>query len=270
MIGAIAGDIVGSPYEFNANNYKAKDFPLFSGRSEFTDDSVMTLAVAKALMDGGRDPEKTSEATVRRMQELGRRYPGAGYGGRFGRWLFQKDPKPYNSFGNGAAMRVSPVGWFCDTVEETERFADAVTAVTHNHPEGIKGARAIAVAIFLARTGHDKAEIKAVVEERCGYDLSRTTEQIRPGYHMDETCQGSVPEALICFLEGTDFEDTLRTAVSIGGDSDTIAAIAGSVAEAYYGVPENIRKETEDRLDSVLRRILREAEAFGGFRKAER
>lgn len=265
MIGAIAGDVIGSPYEFDCNNCKSKDFPLFSATSSFTDDSVMTLAVAEALMEGKGDPERTGKACVRAMQKWGRAYPYAGYGCMFSAWLDTPDPKPYNSFGNGSAMRVSMAGWVAKTPEETEKLSDAVTRPTHDHPEGLKGARAVATAIFLAREGHDKAEIRRVIEARYGYVLNRTVDEIRPGYHMDETCQGTVPEALICFFESTGFEDAVRNAVSIGGDSDTIAAIVGSIAEAYYGVPEPIRKEVEARLDPPLLRLLRKVEAYEGI-----
>ena len=269
MIGAIAGDIVGSPYEFDCNNYKGKDFPLFSEKSIFTDDTVMTLAIARALRDGAGDEKKTAAAAVELMRQFGNNYPGRGYGGRFFQWLVSKKPEPYGSFGNGSAMRVSSVGWFCDTLEETEHWSDVVTAVTHDHPEGLKGARATAVSIFLARTGHSKDEIRKTIEERYGYDLSRTADEIRPGYTMSETCQESVPEAIICFLEGKDFEDVLRTAVSIGGDSDTIAAIAGSIAEAFYGVPDEIRAQAEKRLDAFGLWMLHIIESSPCFKKAK-
>ena len=254
MIGAIIGDIVGSVYEWN--NIKTKDFPLFQEDSTFTDDSVMTAAVALALMDGGAPQDY-----VRTMRLLGRQFPDAGYGGRFDGWLRTRWPKPYNSFGNGSAMRVSPVAWFYDALEDVERAAEISAAVTHNHPEGIKGAQATAAAAFLARRGSGKAEIRQYVEERFGYDLSRTLAEIRPGYAFDVTCQGSVPEAIIAFLESTDFEDAIRNAVSIGGDSDTIAAITGAIAEAAYGVPPKLREQALERLAPTLRKIVERFEA---------
>ena len=257
MFGAILGDIVGSPYEFNANNYKAKDFPLFCDRSEFTDDTVMTLAVAQALMNA-EEGEDLKARLVRSMQSIGRRYPYCGYGGRFFHWMFSKDPKPYESYGNGSGMRVSSVAWLCDDLESVRNLARITASVSHNHPEGYKGAEAIASAIFLARTGSTKDEIRDYIVQEFGYDLSRTCDEIRPTYRMDETCQGSVPEAITAFLEGTDFEDVIRTAVSLGGDSDTIADMAGAIAEGFYGVPGDLKKECMERLPLDLREILRQ------------
>ena len=254
MIGAIAGDIIGSVYEWH--NIKTKAFELFSPECTFTDDSVMTVAVALALLRGG-----AAEDYIHAMQLLGRRYPDAGYGGRFSRWLRTSWPKPYNSYGNGSAMRVSPVAWYFDTLDEVERAAEASAAVTHNHPEGIKGAQAAAAAAFLARAGADKAAIRAYIEGRYRYDLHRRLDDIRPGYGFDVSCQGSVPQAIIAFLESTDYEDAIRNAVSIGGDSDTIAAIAGGIAEAAYGVPDAIRAEALRRLTPTLRDILARFEA---------
>ena len=262
MYGAILGDIVGDPYEFDCNNYKAKDFPLFSRRSDFTDDTVMTLAVAKALLSSrGQDDTAIKAALVREMQQLGRAYPDRGYGTHFGGWLYEDDPQPYQSYGNGSAMRVSPAAWLATDMAETLRLARLTAQVTHDHPEGIKGAQAVAAAIFLARTGHGKAEIKAHVERKFGYDLSRTCDEIRPTYHHVESCQETVPQAITAFLESTDFEDALRTAVSLGGDSDTLAAITGSIAEAFYGVPEELRHECRKRLPPELAEILREWES---------
>lgn len=262
MYGAILGDIIGSAYEFDAYNCKSKDFPLFSRRSTFTDDTVMTLAVADALMKLRADDndETIKETLTRSMQAIGRRYPYCGYGGRFFHWMFSNDPKPYGSYGNGSGMRVSPVAWFFDDLETVMRMAKLTADVSHNHPEGVKGAQAIASCIFLARTGKSKEEIKAYVENKFGYDLSRTCDEIRPTYHHVETCQESVPEAITAFLEGADFEDTVRTAVSIGGDSDTIADMAGAIAEAFYGVPEKLKKECYSRLSDELAGILRQAE----------
>ena len=262
MYGAILGDIVGSPYEFDCNNYKAKDFPLFSRRSDFTDDTVMTLAVAKALLSTrGQDDAAIKAALVREMQRLGRAYPDRGYGTHFGGWLYEDDPQPYQSYGNGSAMRVSPAAWLAKNMAETLHLARLTAEVTHDHPEGIKGAQATAAAIFLARTGHGKEKIKAYVERKFGYDLSCTCDEIRPTYHHVESCQETVPQAITAFLESRDFEDALRTAVSLGGDSDTLAAITGSIAEAFYGVPEELRQECRKRLTPKLAKILREWES---------
>ncbi len=261
MYGAILGDIVGSPYEFDCNNYKAKDFPLFSQHSDFTDDTVMTLAVAKALLDTrGQADDVIRTALVTEMRRLGRAYPGRGYGARFGGWLYEDDPQPYHSYGNGSAMRVSSAAWLAGDLAETLRLARLTAVVTHDHPEGIKGAQAAAVAIFLARTGHSKADIKTYVEREFGYDLSRTCDEIRPDYRHVESCQETVPQAITAFLESTDFEDALRTAVSLGGDSDTLAAITGSIAEGFYGVPEELKAECRQRLTPELAEILLEWE----------
>ena len=261
MYGAILGDIVGSPYEFDCNNYKAKNFPLFSRRSDFTDDTVMTLAVAKALLSTrGQDDAAIKAALVREMQQLGRAYPERGYGTHFGGWLYEDDPQSYQSYGNGSAMRVSSAAWLAKDMAESLHLARLTAEVTHDHPEGIKGAQATAAAIFLACTGHDKAEIKAYVEREFGYDLSRTCDEIRPTYHHVESCQETVPQAITAFLESRDFEDALRTAVSLGGDSDTLAAITGSIAEAFYGVPEELKQECRQRLTPELAEILCELE----------
>lgn len=261
MYGAILGDIVGSPYEFDCNNYKAKDFPLFSCRSDFTDDTVMALAVAKALLDTrGQNDAAIKAALVREMQRLGRAYPDRGYGVRFNHWLYTDAPQPYQSYGNGSAMRVSSAAWLAKDMAESLHLAQLTAEVTHDYPEGIKGAQAVAAAIFLARTGHDKAEIKAYVEREFGYDLSRSCDEIRPTYHHVESCQETVPQAIIAFLESTSFEDALRTAVSLGGDSDTLAAITGSIAEAFYGVPEDLKQKCRQRLTPELERILLERE----------
>ena len=261
MYGAILGDIVGSPYEFDCNNYKAKDFQLFSRRADFTDDTVMTLAVAKALLSSrGQDDAVIKAALVREMQQLGRAYPDRGYGTHFGGWLYEDDPQPYQSYGNGSAMRVSSAAWLAEDMEEALHLAQLTAEVTHDHPEGIKGAQAVAAAIFLARTGHGKEKIKAYVEREFGYDLSRTCDEIRPTYHHVEICQETVPQAITAFLESRDFEDALRTAVSLGGDSDTLAAITGSIAEAFYGVPDELRHECRKRLTPELAEILIEWE----------
>ena len=261
MYGAILGDIMGSPYEFDCNNYKAKDFPLFSRRSDFTDDTVMTLAVAKALLSSrGQDDAAIKAALVREMQRLGRAYPDRGYGTHFVGWLYADDPQPYHSYGNGSAMRVSPAAWLSESMEEALHLAQLTAEVTHDHPEGIKGAQAVVAAIFLARTGQSKAEIKAYAECKFGYDLNHTCDEIRPTYHHVESCQETVPQAITAFLESSDFEDALRTAVSLGGDSDTLAAITGSIAEAFYGVPEELRQECYKRLPPELTEILHEWE----------
>ena len=256
MIGAILGDMIGAPYEFDRGK-KTKEFPLFSSGSEFTDDSVMTVAVAEALMNtGGKTDEKIKAAVAASMQKWGGRYPDAGYGGMFYQWLHTKHPKPYGSFGNGSAMRVSAAGWLYDTLEETRHMAGLTAEVTHNHPEGIKGAEAAASAIFLARTGGSKEEIRDYIIREFGYDLSRTCDEIRPGYHHVETCQETVPEAITAFLEGTDFEDVIRTAVSLGGDCDTLTCIAGGIAEAFYGVPEELAAECRKRLPDDMCKVL--------------
>jgi ADP-ribosylglycohydrolase len=234
MLGAIAGDIVGSVYE--QHPIKTKDFPLFDARSRFTDDSVLTVAVADAILSGRPYGES--------MQEIGRRHPHAGYGGSFIRWLFSHDPAPYNSWGNGAAMRVSPVGFAFATEAEVLQQAQTSAEISHNHPEGIKGAQATAMAVFLARTGHGKEEIREQITRQFGYDLNRGVDDIRPGYAFDVSCQGTVPEAIVAFLDSTSYEDAVRNAVSLGGDSDTLGCITGAIAEAFYGeVPAHIQKE---------------------------
>lgn len=256
MYGAILGDMIGAPYEFDRGN-KTKDFPLFSRRSEFTDDSVMTIAVAEALMNTlGRSDEEIKSALVATMQKWGHMYPDAGYGGRFYHWLRARNPEPYGSYGNGSAMRVSSAGWLFETLGETRRMARLTAEVTHNHPEGIKGAEATASAIFMARSGSSKDEIRSYIIREFGYDLSRTCDEIRPGYHHVESCQKTVPEAVTAFLEGTDFEDVIRTAVSLGGDCDTLTCIAGSMAEAMYGVPEEIKAECRKRLPEDMLEVL--------------
>ena len=257
MYGAILGDIIGSPFEFDRGD-KTKDFKLFSRRSHFTDDSVMTLAVCEALLKVGQDVtvKEIEDAVISSMQSWGRRYPHAGYGGYFRRWLTARHPEPYNSYGNGSAMRVSAAGWLYDSLEKTRTVAKATANVTHNHPEGIKGAEASASAIFMARNGSSKEEIKKYIENEFHYDLNRTLNEIRPGYHMDETCQKTVPEAIIAFLEAKDFEDAIRNAVSLGGDTDTLGAITGSIAEAYYGIPEWLITECRKRINKDMRIVL--------------
>ena len=268
MYGAILGDIIGSPYEFDRGK-KTKDFPLFSRSSRFTDDTVMTVAVAEALLDaGGQDEAGIRRALCRSMMKWGRRYPDAGYGRRFSRWLFcnasPDDPQPYGSYGNGSAMRVASVGWLFPDPETTQSIARLTAAVTHNHPEGIKGAEATARAIFLARSGRSKAEIRADISRAFGYDLSRTCDQIRPTYRHVESCQETVPQAITAFLEGQDFEDVIRTAVSLGGDCDTLACIAGGIAEAFYGVPESLKCECRSRLPKDMQAVLDRFDAARG------
>lgn len=231
MIGAIAGDIIGSVYE--RYGIKTKDFPLFDPMCRFTDDTVLTLAVAKSILD---DIDYTTA-----VKEIGRKYPNAGYGGTFLQWLLSNDSEPYNSWGNGSAMRVSPVGFAFDRKQKVLEEAKKTAEITHNHPEGIKGAQATALAVFLSRTGHSKKEIKDDLQDRFGYDLDRTIDEIRPAYSFDISCQGSVPESIIAFLDSDSFEDAVRNAISLGGDSDTMACIAGAIAESYYGsIPEEI------------------------------
>ncbi len=257
MYGTILGDIIGCPFEFDRGD-KTKDFKLFSRRSHFTDDSVMTLAVCEALLKVGQDAtvKEIGDAVITSMQSWGRRYPHEGYGGYFRCWLTARHPEPYNSFGNGSAMRVSAAGWLYDSLEKTRVVAKATANVTHNHPEGIKGAEATASAIFMARNGSSKEEIKKYIENEFHYDLNRTLDEIRPSFHMDETCQKTVPEAIIAFLEARDFEDAIRNAVSLGGDTDTLGAITGSIAEAYFGIPEALRSECRNRINKDMRDVV--------------
>lgn len=256
MYGALLGDMIGAPYEFDRGN-KTKEFPLFCEYSHFTDDSVMTIAVAEALLDYQfREDEDIKTGLIESMRKWGKKYPNAGYGRKFYHWLHARHPEPYGSYGNGSAMRVSSAGWLFDTLEQTRHMARLTAEVTHNHPEGIKGAEATASAIFLARTSHSKDEIKDYIAKEFGYDLSRTCDQIRPGYYHNESCQKTVPEAITAFLEGTDFEDVIRTAVSLGGDCDTLTCIAGSIAEAFYGVPAILEAECKSRLPEDMLYIL--------------
>ncbi len=253
MYGAILGDIICSPYEFDQGT-KTKDIELFNDNVHFTDDTVMTLAVAEALLDAGKDasPDEIRKAVTASIQKWGHSYPSAGYGLRFLDWLYQSEPEPYNSFGNGSAMRVSAAGWLYDTIARTREVARATAEPTHNHPEGIRGAEAVASAIYLARNGSTKEDIKNYVTGEFGYNLSRTCYQILPGYHHDESCQKTVPEAITAFLEGEDFEDVIRLCASLGGDCDTLAAIAGSIAEAYFGIPVMFIMEAKNRLPDDL------------------
>ena len=259
MFGAIIGDYVGSRYEGRGKRIKHKGFPLFSDDCRFTDDTIMTEAVAEALMQG--------EDFAKAMKRWGNMYPNAGYGGMFKAWLAKDGEEPYNSYGNGSAMRVSPVGWWCDTLEETEALAEISAAVTHNHPEGVKGAQAVASAIYLARTKAGKDDIKKHIDTKYRYDLDWKLEEIRPKYRFNSTCQGSVPEAIIAFLEAEDFEDAVRNAVSLGGDADTQAAIAGSIAEAYYGIPKHLQARVVKDLDEHMRGVVERWEKYLVMRK---
>ena len=261
MYGAILGDIIGSPYEFDQGG-KTKVFPLFSEKSQITDDTVMTIAVADALMRvKSKETEEIKSTIINRFKYWGRRYPYAGYGARFAQWLFTDEETPYYSFGNGSAMRVSPVGWLYDTLHETRRMAIITAEVTHNHPEGIKGAEAVASAIFVARKMHDKKAIREMLTDVYDYDLSRPLDIIRPWYFHNESCQQTVPEAVTAFLEGEDFVDVIRNAVSLGGDTDTVACIAGSIAEAYYGVPENLQRICRAYLPKKMLEVLEKFES---------
>lgn len=271
IFGAVIGDVVGSPYEFH--NIKRKDFPLINGYSKFTDDSVLTLAVANALMKFKKgeaiDESEFQQAVKDSMLEFGRRYRTS-YGSHFKAWLNSANPQPYNSFGNGSAMRVSPVAWYFDDLPTVERFAEITALPTHNHPEGIKGAQATAAAIFLARTNHSKDEIRSYISLRYGYDLKRTCGDIRPGYDFEVSCQRTVPEAIIAFLDGENFEDSLRSAISLGGDSDTLAAITCSIAEGFYGVPAEIESLVRPLLDDFMTSELdRWSKVVGGESKPD-
>lgn len=259
MYGAIIGDVVGSRFEFDRGS-KSREFSLFTKECDFTDDTVMTAAVAEALLDSGRDADgKTVKANlIRSMKKWGQKYPHAGYGARFIDWVLTDDPEPYGSFGNGSAMRVSPAGWLYDTIERTREVARWTAEVSHNHPEGIKGAESAASAIFMARHGASKEEIRDYIIKEFGYDLSRTLDEIRPGYSHVEDCMRTMPEAFECFLEAESYEDTLRNVMYIGGDTDTLGAIAGAVAEAFWGIPDKIIDEgmnfiSRDILDVVFR-----------------
>lgn len=246
MLGACIGDIIGSVYEFR--EWKSREFPLFSEKSEFTDDTVCTIAVAECLLDG-IDPAAT-------LRKWGHRYPGRGYGGHFAVWLRDEEMGPYDSYGNGAAMRVSPAALLASSLEEALQLARRVTEVTHNHPEGMKGAEATVTAIWCARMGESSAAIRSLISATCGYDLSRSVDAIRPAYRFNESCQRTVPEAIVCALEATSFEDVMRNAVSLGGDADTLAAIAGPIAEVLYGIPEEIRRKGWMRLPKDMRGVL--------------
>ena len=247
MIGALAGDIIGSIFEYKA--MKSKRFPLFTSKSEATDDSILTIAIAAAILGDG--DYRTA------VRAIGRRYPDCGYGNHFCEWLFAKNAPPYHSYGNGSAMRASPVGWAFDDEEAVLTEARRTAEFTHNHPEGIKGAQAAALATFLARKKADKEQIRRSIGELFGYDLDRSCDGIRKTYGYDITCQGTVPEAIIAFLDSTSFEDSIRNAISLGGDADTVACITGGMAEPFYGgVPTQITTEVERRVPKELMKIV--------------
>ena len=269
MLGAIIGDIVGSRFEWN--NHKDKHFELFTEDCRMTDDSIMTIAVAKALMEtekamafSGERQERSTDyyvlmkkLSIRYMQAFGRRYPDCGFSRAFFQWIISDDPQPYNSFGNGAAMRISPVAYVGKTEKEIQRLSETVTSVSHNHAEGLKGAEATAIAIFMARSGSSKDEIRNRIVENY-YRMDFTLDGIRDAYRFTTDCQATVPQAIIAFLESTSFEDAIRNAVSLGGDSDTLAAIAGALAEAFYGIPEQIKERSLSYFDTELLSVYEE------------
>lgn len=261
MFGTIIGDIVGSRFE--RVNHKSKKFPLFVNICKPTDDSNMTLAVAKAIMECNGDYSILGDQAVTAMQEIGRKYLYCGFGGRFKQWVKSENPEPYNSYGNGSAMRVSPCAYVANSLEEVVELSKKVSEVTHNHPEGIKGAEAVAVAVYMARTDSSIDEIRNYINEYY-YSMDFTLDEIRPDYSFDVSCQGSVPQAIMAFLESTDYEDAIRNAISIGGDSDTIAAITGGIAGAYYGIPSELKETAIRYMDDLQIGILRRfEEKFG-------
>ena len=259
MLGAVAGDIIGSAYEFTEQ--KRYDFELLPQGSRFTDDTVMTIAVAHWLAHYDEEG-LTDKQLITTMQEFGRKYPFAGYGSSFNSWIWSENPQPYNSWGNGAAMRVSPVGLYAETLEEALELAKRTAVVSHNHSEGIKGAQAVASAVWMAKHGYSKYEIRDYITKKFNYDLSRTVDEIRPTYEWDVSCQGSVPESIICFLEGKDFVDVVRLAVSLGGDADTMACIAGSIAACIYPIPEWIVNSCENLLPPHLLHMMQGFEGY--------
>lgn len=257
LFGAIIGDIVGSVYEFS--NIRTKNFPLFSQASHITDDSCMTIAVAEAIRRWKQDGGDLSDIATMTMRKIGNRFPDMGYGAQFWQWLVHQDKGPYNSWGNGAAMRISAAGWFGKDLNEVKRLSYMVTSVTHNHIEGIKGAEATAVAIWAARSGCSKEEIAEYIQDNY-YDLYDCVEDLQENYDWDASCQGTVPPALQCFFESENFEDAIRNAISIGGDSDTIGAITGSIAEAYYGIPEGIKEQAKTYIPEELLQLVMKLE----------
>ena len=268
MYGAILGDIIGQPFEFDRGN-KTKEFPLFCKNPRFTDDTVMTIAICDGILKAGLDADEHTMKTamITSMQLWGHKYPHAGYGGRFYRWLANEDTKPYKSWGNGSAMRVSSVGWLFETLERTREVARWSAEVTHNHPEGVKGAEATASVIWMARKGYFKTQIKEYITKEFAYDLSRTCDQIRPDYHHVESCQETVPEAITAFLEGKSFEDVIRTAVSLGGDCDTLTDIATGMAEAFYGLPPEMKEGCLAYTKPDMHEVMKEFDKFQITRK---
>lgn len=271
MYGAILGDIVGQPYEFGEKQ-KTKEFPLFHPKPQFTDDSVMTISICDGILKAGLDADENAMKTamIASMQFWGHKYPQIGYGPKFCQWLRERETKPYNSWGNGSAMRVSSTGWFFKTLERTREVARWSAEVTHNHPEGVKGAEATATAIWMARNGTPKSKIKEYIVKEFGYNLSRTCDEIRPEYDFQVSCQKTVPEAITAFLEGTDFEDVIRTAVSLGGDCDTLTCIAGGIAEAFYGVPEDLKEKCLTIVTHEMKDVIKAFEELSISRKPPR
>lgn len=257
MLGAIIGDIIGSRFEFDRGN-KSKEFELFTKECEFTDDTVMTIAVAEALLESGKDAdEKTIKSNlIKSMKKWGQKYPDSGYGARFIDWVLSDEPQPYGSYGNGSGMRVSPVGWLYDTLERTREVARWTAEVTHNHPEGIKGAESTASAIYLARNNASKEEIEQYIIDEFGYDLSRTLDDIRPTYFHVEDCMHTMPEAFECFLESESYEDCIRNVMYIGGDTDTLGAIAGAIAEAFWGIPVLMAAKATEYLPEDIQAVI--------------
>lgn len=262
MLGAIIGDIVGSRFEFDRGG-KSRDFELFTPECTFTDDTVMTAAVAEALLKAGKEAgeETVKKELISSMKKWGQKYPNAGYGARFIGWVLSEDPKPYGSYGNGSGMRVSPVGWLYPTLERTREVARWTAEVTHNHPEGVKGAESVAAAIFMARNGASKENIRDYIVREFDYDLNRTLDEIRPGYYHVEDCMRTMPEAFTCFLEADSYEATLRNVMYIGGDTDTLGAIAGAVAEAFWGIPVLMTAEAGKYIPEDISKVL---DAFDG------
>ena len=267
MYGAIIGDIIGQPYEWH--NIKTKSFTLFSDTPHFTDDSVMTIAVCDGILKAEINASKKEmkKSIIESMHFWGEKYPNAGYGGMFKKWLQKKSYRSYKSFGNGSAMRVSSIGWFFDSIERTREVARWSAEVTHNHKEGIKGAEAVAAAIYLARTGKPKLDIKKYIEKEFKYDCSRTCEQIRSDYCFNSSCQETCPQAITAFLEGKDFEDVIRNAISLGGDSDTLTAIAASIAEAFYGIPDYFKIKVIEFTNADMQEVMKRYENVAMKRK---
>jgi len=253
MLGAIIGDVIGSPYEVGSD--KTKDFSLFVPQCHPTDDTICTIAVGCACVEADRSNEQKFKAVLaQRLKEIGLQYPAAGYGPRFYQWMALDEQAPYGSKANGSAMRVSPVAWAEDSLDAVERLARWSAEVTHDHPEGVRGAQAVAAAIYMARTGASKAEIRSYIERKY-YDLNFTLDEIRSAYSFDMSCENSVPQAILCFLEAEDFEDAIRNAISLGGDGDTQACIAGAIAEPFFGIPERLQDAVFDFLDENLQEL---------------